>query len=184
MTTSVLARFIFRFATATPAIPATATQKSGEKASGVARIARIAVANEKRNELFSRVAIAANDTEEAPPAWWDTFLSRVTECDELIHQLCSLRGDDEARRADLLATRKRTSPANLDGDIEYLMSEIAALTAPAAPTTARCIACQHFKLAGLGHRCSHPEKVLPNEPPIVECLPDNQCNQFVNWQNP
>jgi len=131
--------------------------------------------------LLTAANDAANDADEASSAWWDTFLSRVTECDELIHQLCSLRGDDEARRADLLATRKRTSPANLDGDIEYLMSEIASLTAPAAPTTGRCIACQHFKLAGLGHRCSHPERVLPNEPPIVECLPDNQCNQFVHW---
>ena len=62
-------------------------------------------------------------------------------------------------------------------------SEIVGLTPP-APTTGRCIHCVWFKLAGLGHRCSHVDRVLPDEPPIVECLPDNQCSQFVNWRNP
>ena len=60
-------------------------------------------------------------------------------------------------------------------------SEVIALAPPPAQTTGRCVECVSFKLAGMGHRCSHADRVLPNEPPIVECLADNQCHRFVHW---
>jgi hypothetical protein len=118
MSTSVLDRFIFRFATATPAIPATLKKKDGYKPSEIAGITRIAVANEKRDEL------PANESGEAPSDWWATLRAKIDQCDQLIHQLCDLRGDDAARRADLLAVRRRMAPEKLDGDIAYLHCEI------------------------------------------------------------
>ena len=181
MTTSVLDRFIFRFATATPAIPATATQKSGEKAVGVARIARIAVANAERDEL------SANDSGEVPPDWWGTFLARVDKCDDLINELCDLRGADMPRRIEMLGWRKSTSPANLDTDIEYLLAEIAAFTPappPAAQTRGKCVECLSFRRAGLGERCGHAARSDPGEPPLAYCLPAHACELFVHWRNP
>ena len=123
-------------------------------------------------------------TDEAA-AFWSNFLARVTECDELINSLCDLRGDDDARRADLLAVRMRMAPQKIDGDIAYLKAEIATLTpAPPALTTGRCIECLSFRRAGLGERCGHPARSLPTEPPLAACLPAHQCQRFVHWRNP
>ena len=91
-------------------------------------------------------------TDEAAE-FWSTFLARVTECDELINSLCDLRGDDDARRADLLAVRKRMAPQRVDGDILYLKAEIATLT-PAPPA----------------------------EPERADCLPQNECTRFLHWR--
>lgn len=117
-------------------------------------------------------------------AFWSNFLARVTECDELINSLCDLRGDDDSRRADLLAVRKRMAPQRIDGDISYLKAEIATLT-PAAPVTGRCIECQHFVRVGVvGERCSHPERSPPGEPERADNLPDSECARFIHWRNP
>ena len=122
-------------------------------------------------------------TDEAA-AFWSNFLARVKECDELINSLCGLRGDGDARRADLLAVRKRMAPQRIDGDISYLKAEIATLT-PAAPVTGRCIECQHFVRVGVvGERCSHPERSPPGEPERADCLPDSECARFIHWRNP
>ena len=125
-------------------------------------------------------------TDEAA-AFWSNFLARVTECDELINSLCDLRGDDDARRADLLAVRKRMSPQKIDGDISYLKAEIATLTPPAPPAppaTGRCIECKHFARVGIGERCAHPERSPAGEPERADRLPDNECERFVHWRNP
>ena len=122
-------------------------------------------------------------TDEAE-AFWSTFLARVTKCDKLINNLCDLRGDDDARRADLLAVRMRMAPQKIDGDIASLKAEIATLTpGPLEPTTGRCIECASFALAGLGHRCSHPDRWPPGEPERADCRPDHQCERFIHWRN-
>ena len=59
--------------------------------------------------------------------FWRGLISRVDECDRLIHELCDLRGDTDAHRADLLAVRKRMAPVHIDSDIGYVQSEITAL---------------------------------------------------------
>jgi len=100
--------------------------------------------------------IAANDDElmtDEAAEFWSTFLARVTECDELINSLCDLRGDDDARRADLLAVRKRMAPQRVDGDILYLKAEIATLT-PAPPA----------------------------EPERADCVPQNERTRFLHWR--
>jgi len=131
---------------------------------------------------------AANDDElmtDEAAEFWSTFLERVTECDKLINSLCDSRGDDEPRRADLLATRKRTSPANLDSDIACLTAEIATLTpAPPTQTRGKCIECASFRRAGLGERCGHLKRSLPGEPPLADCLPAHACELFVHWRSP
>ena len=75
-------------------------------------------------------------TDEAAE-FWSTFLARVTECDELINSLCDLRGDDDARRADLLAVRKRMAPQKVEGDIAYLKAEIEVVSRSRSATTAK-----------------------------------------------
>ena len=88
----------------------------------------------------SQGGIAANDDElltDEAAEFWRTFLARVTECDELINSLCDLRGDDDARRADLLAVRKRMAPQKVDGDIAYLKTEIEVVSRACRATTAR-----------------------------------------------
>ena len=119
-------------------------------------------------------------------AFWSTFIARVDHCDSLIHALCDIRNDTEKERADLLASRKRTSPENLDSNITHLTAEIATLTP--ATTTGRCIECQHFVRVrvglgvGVGERCSHPNRSLSTEPPRAQCLPDHRCEQFIHWK--
>ena len=149
-------------------------------------------ANETTNAAF-RVTPARTDepdeaitaclpTDEAE-AFWSNFLARVDRCDFLVHALCDARKDTEKERADLLATRKRTSPANLDSDIAYLTAEIATLTpAPPEPTTGRCIECQHFVRFGVGERCSHPDRSPPGEPPRAACMPANSYELFIHWR--
>ena len=148
-------------------------------------------ANETRKAAFRVTPARPCDSDEAitdclptdeAEAFWSTFLARVTECDELINSLCDLRGDDDARRADLLAVRMRMAPQKIDGDIAYLKAEIATLTP--ALTTDRCIECLSFRRAGLGERCGHPARSLPTEPPLAACLPAHQCERFVHWRNP
>ena len=185
MSASVLDRFIFGNATATRAIPATSTQKSGEKAEGIARIARIAVASANDYDFFDATSDVPDDRTESASDWWATIGERVTECDRLINQLCTLRNDTAAERADLLKIRRHASLANLDTDLEYLAAEISALApAPPEPATGRCIDCASFRRAGLGERCGHLERSLPGEPPLADCLPVQACGLFIDWRNP
>lgn len=138
-----------------------------------------------RTDESGGASAACLPTDEAE-AFWSTFLARVTECDELINSLCDLRGDDDARRADLLAVRMRMAPQKIDGDIAYLKAEIATLVpTPARPATGRCIECQHFVRVGVvGERCSHAERSPPGEPERADCLPENDCARFIHWRNP
>ena len=117
-----------------------------------------------------------------PPAqWWATLKPRIEHCDRLIRKLCDLRGDDEARRDDLLAVRKRMAPVCLDEDIEYLTAEIASLTPVAtAPSRGRCIECVSFARVGTGQRCAHPDRSPPGEPERADRLPANQCERFIH----
>ena len=117
--------------------------------------------------------------------FWSTFLERVDHCDQLIDQLCNLRGDSAAERTVLLKTRRNTSPENLDGDIKYLLATIAALTPPPpVPATGRCVDCESFRRAGVGERCGHAARCTPGEPPVTDCLPAHACQLFVHWRNP
>lgn len=175
MSASVLDRFIFAGATAIPAIRAIPKPESEEITAGIAGIIRIAIANETCN------AIAANESDEASSDWWSTLRAKIDRCDHLIHQLCDLRGDDDARRADLLAVRKHMAPVKIDGDIAYLEREIDRLTpAPAKPARGRCIECLSFARVGTGERCSHPERSPVGEPLRADCLPAHQCERFVH----
>jgi hypothetical protein len=134
----------------------------------------------------SQGGIAANDDElmtDEAALFWSTFLARVTKCDRLIHQLCELRGDDEARRADLLAVRKRMAPARLDGDIAYLENEIASHTpVPVTQQRGLCIECASFVRAGRTERCGHPDRMPVGEPGWADCLPSHHCERFIHWR--
>ena len=183
MNASVLDRFIFRTATAIRAVPAIPEPVSEGQSPEIARIAEIAVANTKAGEFFDITAYASNKPAETPSDWWEMLRARIDECDRLIHELCNLRGDHDAHRADLLAVRKRMAPEMLVSDVAYLKSEIATLTPPPTRTRGRCIECVSFARAGTGERCSHPDRSPPGEPPRAECLPANQCERFVHWKN-
>jgi hypothetical protein len=138
------------------------------------------------------VLTAANDSElpddlaqlEADD-FWRTLRARIDECDRLIHLLCDLRADDDERRNDLLAVRKRMAPDMLDFDIAYLNGEITKLT-PAAPsqeqTRGRCIECVHVARASRGERCAHPDRSPAGEPKRADCLPAHQCDRFIHWR--
>ncbi len=184
MNASVLDRFIFGTATAIRATPAIPEPVSTAPTFEIAPIAEIAVANPKAGEFFDISAEASIEPTETPSDWWETLRARIDECDRLIHELYNLRGDDDAHRAGLLAVRKRMAPVHLVGDIVYLKAEIAALTPAAKLTRGRCIECTSFALAGLGHRCSHPDRSPAGEPPRAECLPAHQCERFVHWRKP
>ena len=90
---------------------------------------------------------AANDdgTDESE-IFWSNLIDRINWCDLLIHELCDVRGDDQARRDDLILTRQRTAPANVEGDIRYLLEEIDRVT-PTSPQepTRDCRDCDHHR---------------------------------------
>lgn len=184
MNASVLDRFIFRTATAIRATPAIPYPVSTVQTPEVARIAGIAVANPRAGELFDTSADASNEPTEAPSDWWETLRARIDECDRLINELCDIRKDDDAHRADLLAVRKRMAPEMLVGDIAYLKSEIVTSTPPPRQTRGRCIDCLSFVGTGTVKRCSHGERSPASEPPRAQTLPDNQCELFQHWRNP
>lgn len=149
-------------------------------------------ASETRNTAFRVTLVRADQadgaiadclpTDEAN-VFWSTFLERVNHCDQLIDQLCNLRGDSADSRADLLKARRNTSPENLDGDITYLLTSIAALTPPPpVPATGRCIDCQYLRRAGVGERCGHAARCTPGEPPVTDCLPAHTCSLFIHWR--
>ena len=96
---------------------------------------------------FDASNAAANDGEPEETAdFWDGFIDRVNECDRLIHELCDIRGDDQARRDDLICTRKRTAPNNVDSDIKYLCEEIVLLTpTPSLEPQRDCRDCDHHR---------------------------------------
>ena len=183
MNASVLDRFIFRTATAIRVTPAIPDPVSEGQSSKVARIAGIALANANAGEFFDSSADASNEPTETPSDWWAMLRARIDECDRLIHELCDLRCDGDARRADLLAVRRRMAPQMLDSDIVYLKSEIAGLT-PSLPRQSgrRCIECEFFARVGIGERCSHPDRSLAGEPPRADCLPANECDRFIYWR--
>ena len=67
---------------------------------------------------------AANEGDyEDSEIFWSNLIDRIHWCDILIHELCDMRGDDQARRDDLIRTRQRMSPTNVDNDIRYLLDE-------------------------------------------------------------
>lgn len=84
------------------------------------------VLREHKAEIMAEL-IAANDPQNTDDAaaFWATLTARVDECDQLIHQLCDLRNDEDEHRAALLEQRKRMAPEKLDSDIRYLRAQIA-----------------------------------------------------------
>ena len=56
--------------------------------------------------------------------FWQTLSARVGECDQLIGELCNLRGDTDQHRANLMAVRKRMAPVHIDRDLNQLRAEI------------------------------------------------------------
>lgn len=83
-------------------------------------------------ESLAALSSAAEDAEQIDgyafdpheaASFWQGFKGRVDECDRLIHELCDIRGDDQARRDDLIRTRQRMSPTNVESDIRYLLDE-------------------------------------------------------------
>ena len=78
--------------------------------------------------------------------FWSNLLDRINWCDLLIHELCDMRGDDQARRDDLILTRQRMAPNMIDGDIRYLLEEIARVTPTSLPEPMRdCRDCDHHR---------------------------------------
>ena len=187
MSASVLDRFIFRFATATRAIPATPSPVLAVPTQRIARIAGIAVANSNDYDFFDDDSDVPDTRTETASDWWATLGARVTECDRLINLVCDLRGDTEKERADLLHVRRHSAPVHLDSDITYFTAAVAALApapAPPTPATGRCIECKYFARVGIGERCAHPQRSPAGEPERADCLPDNECERFVHWRNP
>jgi hypothetical protein len=167
-----------------PAVPAT-RKPNRDGLSPLSPPENTIPANESAKTTYRVSLNQANDSDEAPADWWATFREKIDQCDRLIHQLCDLRGDDEARRADLLATRKRAAPVHLDGDIEYLEKQIASRTpAPITQSRGRCIECESFARVGTGERCAHPDRSPAGEPARADCLPAHQCERFIHWRQP
>ena len=90
---------------------------------------------------------AANEDEsEESKSFWSNLIDRINWCDLLIHELCDVRGDDQARRDDLILTRQRTNPAKVDSDIRYLLEEIKRVAPTPSPEPKRdCRDCDHHR---------------------------------------
>ena len=124
-------------ATAIPANPATGLLAVAESSS------------------FSSSSLPANDDDNVDgyyydpveaARFWEGLTDRINWCDILIHELCEIRGDSQARRDDLLLTRQRTSPANVDSDIRSLLEEIERVAPTSTPEPIRdCRDCNHHR---------------------------------------
>ena len=124
------------------------------------------------------------DAQEAAK-FWDGFIDRVNECDRLIHELCDIRGDDQARRDDLIRTRQRMAPNNIDGDIKYLREEIALLTPTPSPEPQRdCRDCEHHRERNNNavRYCVSPDGAAQRNDalasPITDCTLATHCQAF------
>ena len=96
---------------------------------------------------FNANEAAANAGEfEQLQTFWSNFVDRINWCDFLIHELCDVRGDDQARRDDLILTRQRMAPTHLDTDVRYLLDEIERVTPTSLPEPIRdCRDCEHHR---------------------------------------
>ena len=104
---------------------------------------------------FSSSSLPANDDENVDgyhydpveaARFWEGLTDRINWCDILIHELCDIRGDSQSRRDDLLLTRQRTAPVNIDGDIRYLLEEIKRVAPMPSPEPIRdCRDCDHHR---------------------------------------
>ena len=127
---------------------------------------------------ISQGGVAANDDELLERQLSGVEQSSLAIAERAIAQAALT---DEQRASRLNDLRRDPAIARFWAMAWPEASEVIALAPPPAQTTGRCVECVSFQLAGMGHRCSHADRVLPNEPPIVECLADNQCHRFVHW---
>jgi hypothetical protein len=129
---------------------------------------------------------AANEDEsEESLIFWSNLIDRIHWCDFLIHTLCDVRGDDQARRGDLIRTRQRTSAANVDSDIRYLLAEIETVMPTSLPEPKRdCRDCDHHR--GRNNNsvryCVSPDGPAQRDDalasPIVDCSIATRCRAF------
>ena len=145
---------------------------------------------EHKAELVESLAAlsnnAANDdgTDESE-IFWSNLIDRINWCDLLIHELCDIRGDDQARRDDLILTRQRMAPNMIDGDIRYLLEEIARVTpTPSSEPTRDCRDCDHHR--GRNNNavryCVSPDGAAQRDDAvasvIVDCSVATLCKAF------
>ena len=129
---------------------------------------------------------AANEDEsEESKSFWSNLIDRINWCDLLIHELCDIRGDSQARRDDLIRTRQRTAPVNIDGDIRYLLEEIERVAPTSTPDSIRdCRDCEHQR--GRNNNairyCVSPDSAVQRDDAlasaIVDCRVATRCNAF------
>ena len=129
---------------------------------------------------------AANEDEsEESEIFWSNLIDRINWCDLLIHELCDIRGDDQARRDDLILTRQRTAPANVDGDIRYLLEEIDRVASmPSSEPKRDCRDCDHHR--GRNNNavryCVSPDGAAQRDDAvasvIVDCSVATRCKAF------
>ena len=106
---------------------------------------------EHKAEIVASLAalstIAANeDGIDEATIFWSNLIDRINWCDILVHTLCDVCGDDQARRDDLILTRQRLAPDMIDGDIRYLLAEIEIVTPTSPPEPKRdCRDCDHHR---------------------------------------
>ena len=129
---------------------------------------------------------AANEDEsDESKIFWSNLIERINWCDLLIHELCDVRGDDQVRRDDLILTRKRIAPDNIDADIRYLLEEIERVTLTSTPEPIRdCRDCEHHR--GRNNNalryCVSPDSAVQRDDAlasaIVDCRVATRCNAF------
>ena len=152
----------------------------------VARVATVAVA-QSSGEIFD-VDLGTGNDSEIHLDFWSNLIDRINWCDLLIHELCDIRGDDQARRDDLILTRQRTAPVNIDGDIRYLLDEIERVTPTPSPEPIRdCRDCDHHR--GRDNNairyCVAPDSAAQRENAlasvIVDCSIATRCRAFTPY---
>ncbi len=130
---------------------------------------------------------AANEDEsEESKIFWSNLIDRINWCDLLIHELCDVRGDDQARRDDLLAVRKRMAPDRIDGDIHYLLEEIERVAPTSSPEPIRdCRDCDHHRGRNnnaVVRYCVSPDGVVQHDDALASVIVDwsvaTRCKAF------
>ena len=127
---------------------------------------------------------AANEDEsEESRIFWSNLIDRIHWCDFLIHELCDVRGDDQARRDDLIRTRQRMAPDKIDGDIRYLLAEIETAT-PSPEAQRDCRDCDHHRGSkkNVVRYCTSPDGAAQRDyalaSPIVHNTIASRCRAF------
>ena len=129
---------------------------------------------------------AANDDDSKESTiFWANLVDRISWCDVLLHELCDIRGDDQARRDDLSRTRQRMAPANIDSDIRYLLEEIALATPASSSEPKRdCRDCDHHRNRNNNaiRYCVSPDGAAQRDDALASVIADSsvatRCKAF------